>query len=97
MIYFGWNCEETSKPQTVENYLRNSCFTQPVHLTYQRIARISRAILGKVKQMIWFRDTWEREEKNWRSFKEWSILSLSAQQRHVKDGNDVDDKIFVAG
>ena len=49
-----------------------------------------------------FRDgnTWEREGKTGevsKSFKEWSILSLSAQQKHVKDGNDADDKIFVAG
>ena len=96
MIYFGWNCGETSKPQTVENDLRHSCFAEPVHLTYQCIARTSNLREGKTNDG----NTWEREGKNWRlekCFKEWSILSLSAQQKHVKDGNDADDRIFVAG
>ena len=47
-----------------------------------------------------FRDgnTWEREGKSWRSFKEFQrVVNLIIEQKHVKDGNDADDKIFVAG
>ena len=78
MIYFGWNCGETSKPQTVENDLRHSCFAEPVHLTYQCIARISRAILGKVKQMMGFamaiHGKGKKRTGGLKSFKEFQIV-----------------------